>query len=191
MTVALKENNGVILLIFRLGYLAFTLWKPSLTKLVIFAVCILALDSNIEIIQDLYSPIAAYNYTRDIVNPEYSVLETILVFLASSYVSVNPNVDYIISLPAGFLILMLIIGKKIFKNSSWRKWLLSRGFQSGILTILLFTSVTHAFQNARYYFFFVHMFTSVGGGKTNYILLTCSVPLTICLTVYYKFFLGM
>ena len=93
--------------------------------------------------------------------------------------------------PATILVLLLSFGKRLFSISRWRDWLHSPAFQSGFLTIFLFTSITHAFQNARYFFFYVYAFEGIGGSRARYVLLVTSFPTTFLMTVYYKLALGM
>ncbi|MFT4151727.1 MAG: hypothetical protein QM656_16120, partial [Paracoccaceae bacterium] len=88
-------------------------------------------------------------------------------------------------------VMWLVFGRRLMSRSAWREWLRTPGFRAGFLTILTFTSITHAFQNARYYFFYLPMFTGIGGNRANSILLVVSVPITCIMTIFYKLILGM
>ena len=98
------------------------------------------------------SELARFSWTRDIVNPEYSVLETVAVFVTSfHFFSLHGGAYWI---DAGFSLLVLIV---IF--NSRQAWARLKAHAHTVIALIavifFFTSVTHAFQNARYYFFFL------------------------------------
>jgi len=98
------------------------------------------------------SELARFSWTRDIVNPEYSVFETAAVFVTSfHFFSLHGGAYWI---DAGFSVLVLIV---IFNSrEAWFRLQTHAHTVVALLAVIFFfTSVTHAFQNARYYFFFL------------------------------------
>ncbi|MFK7875490.1 MAG: hypothetical protein AB8B71_06885 [Paracoccaceae bacterium] len=98
------------------------------------------------------SEIARFSWTRDVVNPEYSILETAAVFFASFHFFSLHSGAYWIDALFSLLVLALIFNRI-------ETWDAVREHAATLIAfasvVLFFTSITHAFQNARYYFFFM------------------------------------
>mgnify|MGYP000508543641 CR=1 FL=1 len=187
----LGENNGYVIVAFRVLYLAINTIRPTLVIILSAAAVIILADQNINLVARYIPQVAVYEWTREIVNPEYSIIETLIVFLSSMVLSINPSADFPVGLPFTLLILNLTFGKEMLRKRNLLRWVNTPGFQAGVLIVLLFTSITHAFQNARYYFFYLPLLSKIGGERLNLSLLFLSIPMTYIMTVYYKFYLGM
>ncbi|WHZ37729.1 hypothetical protein [Sagittula sp. MA-2] len=190
-SVYLGENNGFIILFFRVLVRIFRKFPPPLYVFLILLALPIIADANIHVLEGFFPELRAYRYTRDIQNLNYSVLESFLVFFASATVGVNAYIDYPIGILGTSFVLWLAFGKKLFFKRYWWEWAHSPGFQSWILTILVFTSLTHAFQDARYYAFYVPAFTHIGGERVNQVLIFSSIPMTFALTIFYILFSDM
>lgn len=148
------EGNLLVALTWRL----FLLIPLSRTPLIWIVSAIIALPLADFILFSILGPIGfsdvvdRFLWTRDIANPEYNIAETALVFITSSHLYTLHTsslivLDGVFGL-AFFIILVVVL---------YRSWTAE---QTNILLkllilILLFTEVTHAFQNARYYFYFI------------------------------------
>ncbi|MCA9138205.1 MAG: hypothetical protein KDB00_15645 [Planctomycetales bacterium] len=157
-SLATGEKNGVIIIAFRIT--AFILTRTSRYKAVFLTVAGIAasllLDRYFDILARFVPQVAAYSYTRDVVNPEYSVPESAGVFLSSLHLGINPPLDYWFHLP--FSALVLFFGWLSLRESDEEeRMVFCRSIMASAVVFILFTSVTHAFQNARYYYFIVLM----------------------------------
>jgi hypothetical protein len=191
LSLGLDERNGIVLIAYRLGVLVFRVFRPK--TLIIFALVgiIVLMDRNIQLLFPYVPRLAVYNWTRDVVNPEFSHFETLVVFLASMTMSLQPPIDYMFGLTYSLFLLFATFGSRLFSLGFYIVALRRPEVRAGFLTVLLFTSITHAFQNARYYFFFVPMISSVTPAVTNRLLILASWPMTALLVIYYRFGLGM
>lgn len=191
LSVLLDERNGLILVFYRVGVFAFRIFKPH-TVFVFVAVGVIAvIDANIELLFPAFPRLAVYNWTRDIVNPEFSHFETLIVFLSSMTMSLQPPLDYMFGFTYTCFVLFATFGWRLTTLGFYRDALRQPEFRAGFLTVMFFTSLTHAFQNARYYFFYVPMISSVNAARTNRLLILASWPMTFLLVLYYRFYLGM
>lgn len=96
--------------------------------------------------------LARFTWTRDIVNPEYSIVETAAVFFTSfHFFSLHDGV-YWINAAFSTLVILTITWSVSFWTGARRHADLILAF---LAVVIFFTSITHAFQNARYYFFFL------------------------------------
>lgn len=189
-SIWIGENNGYIILFYRLLARMLRWYRPPLYLVLLMLAAPLIADANMSTLVQFIPKLNAYSYTRDIVNPEYTVFETFAVFLASMTVGANAYIDYFVGFLGSFFVLWLAFGKQVLKRSAWRAWIRSPGFQAWLITILTFTALTHAFQAARYYFFYLPVFTAIGGERVNKILLATSIPMTYALAAFYKFVLN-
>jgi len=99
-----------------------------------------------------------FNYIRDLVNPDYSFLETIGVIFSSfhffSLHTGNWGVDFLFS----FIVVVYIISSRISRISIYEHFISIGAF---FAVVFLFSSVTHGFQNSRYYFFFLPLLAEI------------------------------
>lgn len=148
------ENNGIIIVIFRL--LAFVLIRMSLGTAFFLTVAgistaILA-DWYFDAVSSLLEPIAKYAYTRDTVNPEYSIAESAGILLTTMHLGINPPTDYWFHLPfSACALLLAFFGYRDLDDSE--KAVCLQSLMAFTVVFLTFTSMTHAFQNTRYYYF--------------------------------------
>ncbi|MDY6919405.1 MAG: hypothetical protein SV765_04240 [Pseudomonadota bacterium] len=96
-----------------------------------------------------------FNYTREIVNPEYSIFETIGVFTASMHFFTLHIHNYYID-----IFFSLIVCIYILLEGQFSKSILMDVFTFTCI-LLFFTEITHAFQNARYYMFYLPVIGSI------------------------------
>jgi len=191
LSLFLEENNGFVILFFRITLFVLRRWRPPLWIIVISIAGILAADASMDILARYFERLHAYSWTRNVVNPEYSILETIIVFLSSMVISINPQTDFIVGLPATILMFAVSLPKQPFRRSTIRGIIYSPEFRALLLTVLAFTSMTHAFQNARYYLFYVPVLRASGGARLYHAMLFASLPITYTMMVFYKFVLGL
>ena len=191
MSMILNENNGIIFIVFRTLTWSFMRYPPRKWMIPVAIAVIILIDVNFHLVATVFPKLAVYSWTRDTVNPEYSILETLVVFSSSVVLSINPQTDFYIGLPATMIVLSLIFGKLMMRRRELARWSSAPAFLAGFFVLLLFTSLTHAFQNARYYFFYVQAFPAVGGRFANNVLLLSSLPVTVAMTIFYKLYLGI
>lgn len=169
--VVTGEGNVGVLVVYRgvllMQKIRFLRWTP-----IVLIIIGLALDSlinsglggNLPIIG---SYLTRFDWTRDIVNPEYSPFETIQVFLASFHFFSLHTGAYWIDAVFSLLVIALIAF-----NSNSR--LLARNnihlLLALVSVVFFFTHVTHAFQNARYYLFFLPIIASLVGERQLFAL---------------------
>lgn len=96
--------------------------------------------------------LARFSWTRNVVNPEYSVFETAAVFLTSFHFFTLHTGLWAIDATVSVLVVATVAltpgaGARLRAN-----WPAALGFGCVVLGL---TEVTHAFQNARYYFFYI------------------------------------
>ncbi|THH35432.1 hypothetical protein E4Z66_16615 [Aliishimia ponticola] len=104
------------------------------------------------------SELSRFSWTRDIVNPEYSLIETAAVFVSSFHFFSLHNGAYWIDALFSLLVLAVIFNAKdAWWNLKDHAWTLI----TFVSVVFFFTSVTHAFQNARYYFFFLPLLAAI------------------------------
>ncbi|MBU2867006.1 hypothetical protein [Pacificibacter marinus] len=190
MTVFFDENNGLIIVLFRLSFIVLSVLKPKLYWIFILIAGIIFIDKNISLLFPFVPGLAAYNYTRDIVNPEFSYIESVIVFLSSMTIGIQPQIDYYFGFTYTVFFFIAALGKKLLSKSFYIDIIKSPAARSGFLTIMLFGSLTHAFQNARYYFFYVPGIYAIGGARANRTLIIISWPMTFFLAIYYRLYLG-
>lgn len=93
-----------------------------------------------------------FGYTRDIANPDYTPLETAMVFITSfHFFSLHTGAFWIDSFFSLAVIAIIANSKEVQRAAYEQRWVIA----ALISTIFFFTSVTHAFQNARYYYFYI------------------------------------
>ncbi|WP_380058916.1 hypothetical protein ACFE33_15725 (plasmid) [Falsihalocynthiibacter sp. SS001] len=191
MSFLLDENNGVILVFYRLAVIVFRA-IPMRSILVFLAIgAIVVLDNNIKLLYPIFPSLAVYNWTRDIVNPEFSHFETAIVFLSSMTMSLQPPLDYMFGFTYTCFLLFATFGRRLLSARFYARILTIPEFRAGLLTVMFFTAITHAFQNARYYFFYVPLIGSVHPAQTNKLLILASWPMMFLLVIYYRFYLGL
>lgn len=191
LSLYIGENNGFIIVVFRLANLAFSRIKLRTYWVLIGIGIITFFDYNIQLLYPIVPQLISYDWTRNIVNPEFSHIETLIVFMSSMVLGIQPSLDFYLGIPYTMFILAIAFGKKIFSRRFYQNLLRNSEFRAGVLTVVLFTSLTHAFQNARYYFFYLPSFTSGGGNKVNAIIILTSIPMTVGMALLYRFVLGV
>lgn len=145
----------LVLLLQKTGLRAFSVAMPILIGI---AVDRLLASSGASVIPLFGDELARFSWTRNIVNPEYSLFETVGVFFASMHFFSLHTGAYWVDIAFSTLTLLAI---------GWRNdvWLLvrERGWELAGFGALVFavTNITHAFQNARYYYFFIPLLASI------------------------------
>ncbi|MCV3273944.1 hypothetical protein [Roseobacter sinensis] len=190
LSLGLDERNGLILVVYRVGVFLFRTFRPHTVFIFLAVAVIVWIDLNIELLFPYIPRLAVYNWTREVVNPEFSHLETLIVFTSSMTMSLQPPLDFMFGFTYTAFLLFATFGWQLFTLRFYVDALRQPEFRAGFLTILFFTSLTHAFQNARYYFFYVPMISSVNAAHTNRLLILASWPMTALLVLYYRFYLG-
>ncbi|MGZ2256694.1 hypothetical protein [Roseobacter sp. A03A-229] len=190
LALGLGENNGIVLLFFRLGVLVFRLFQPHTIFVFAAVALIVVMDANIELLFPIFPQLSVYNWTRNVINPEFSHLETLVVFASSMVLSAQPPLDFMFGLIYTAFLLFATFGWQLFSLRFYVEALRQPEFRAGFLTVMFFTSLTHAFQSSRYYFFYVPMIASVNAARTNRLLILASWPMTTLLVLYYRFYLG-
>lgn len=191
MTIYFEENNGLVLICFRLLILGFRQIKLSSYWIVAIVGTIVIIDANISMLFSIFPKLSVYSWTRDIVNPEFSHFETAIVFASSMIIGIQPQIDYVLAFPYTLLILGLTAGPRLLSWRFYREIFNTPEFRAGFLTIMLVTSLTHVFQNARYYFYFVPGITAIGGDRINTVMILTSWPMTLGLVIFYGFTMGI
>ena len=191
LSYATSENNGYIIIVFRIGVIFFQTFRPRVYMVFLAAGAIVFLDANFKYVTTLFPNFAVYSWTRDIVNPEFSHLETVIVFLSSMVMSIQPQMDFMFGLTYAVFLLFATYGWSVFRPNSYVKAFNQAEVRSGFLTTLLFTSLTHAFQNARYFFFYLPILARTANVRARRLLVLASWPMTFGLVIYYRFVLEM
>lgn len=185
LSVVLDEKNGFVIAAFRVSLHAFRLVKPNLLGLGLIMLGVIVLTSQFSLLSSIFPPLGRYRYTRDVANPDYSILETGGVFLGSMIMSVNPFIDYAIAIPCAIVVLAIMLGLKFWSSGEWRRAVDAPDVRALLLTVVTFTSFTHAFQNARYYFFYVPVLSRLAGPSGNRRLMLLSIPVTVVFAIFY------
>ncbi len=156
------EGNLIVLLVFRGIVLAQRLGRPVLAPLGFAGVCIglsWALSSGVAGEIPGFGDLARrFRWTREVANPEYSVVETVGVLLSSLHFFTLHTARWWID--AGFSIVAL---GAILSSAEARERLWARRHVALAIACVIagFTELTHVFQNARYYFFVVPLLAAI------------------------------
>ena len=107
--------------------------------------------------------ISRFEYTRTIANPDYSILETLMVFFTSFHLFTLHTSDFLI-LDALFAIPVLA---PLLIDAGCRKKILDNLHLIilFVFLVLFFTMLTHAFQNARYYYMYIVLLSMIYPNK--------------------------
>lgn len=96
--------------------------------------------------------IQRFDWTRNFANPEYSPIESLAVFILSfHFFSLHTGAIWIDAF-FSFLVIILFFGTPEFRENLREHWWLVLTFFS---VFFFFTHITYAFQNARYYYFYI------------------------------------
>lgn len=189
-TTILGENNGVILVVFRL--LLATARRVPIRRLLWFivlgVVTCLALDFAFPVLARFSGTLNAYYYTRETVNPEYSFVESVGVFASTFHLGVTPQADWWFGIPMTALVGLVFLWDR--KTRGFTQDDAKQG-AAALLTFFLFTSITHAFQNTRYYFFTIRsVFPQL---SKNIFLVLCFLSVlhtVLCILIYEFYYAG-
>lgn len=166
MTVFLKEDNGVLIILFRIGCI-FCKKNGNAAKyfcFVFLAMCYF-IDNNISLLFDRFPVLKAYDYTRTVTEKNYSWIKTIGVFLSSLHMSAWLQTDWKYDLPFSLVFVIMCWWRR-----GIRYFLNLPAFLSTICSLFFFTSVTHAFQDARYWYFYLPI---IAGIVSDQFVLVC------------------
>lgn len=186
ISIILGEQNGLVIVAFRVVLLFLRHWNVRWALLGAVLVAVVIVSEQFDALSSYFPAIASYSYTRDVANPEYSLTETVGVLLSSSVLSINPYIDFPIAIPIAVLVIAFAIGPRVMAPGYWAAIVQSPGFKALVVTVVTFTSITHAFQNARYYFFFVPLMASALGLGGIRRVMFLSVPAVIAMAIYYS-----
>ncbi|WP_143023991.1 hypothetical protein [Maricaulis salignorans] len=152
----LRENNFFVIAIFRSIIVAqkvrFTWLAPSV--FLAFAVSLNHL-LNMGIAQriPLLGPeLQRFNWTRTVVNPEYNPLETLVVFFSSMHFFTRHDLAWYVDAVFTAMVLAVLAADP---ESRRRLFKVRHYVFAFAVTLIGMGEITHAFQNARYYFFFI------------------------------------
>lgn len=157
------ERNFQLFAIFRVILLIYDRVKSPKVFLIGLVITCVMIELSFDVLATVNSTIQRFNYTRTVANPEYNVIESIAVFVSSQHLSINPPKGWMIHLPFGMLITVLS-AREILRSMD------RRAAYSSMATYFLMTSLTHAFQKASYYLFFLPAFY-VGVYKKQFAML--------------------
>ena len=150
------EGNLIVLILFRLVLLGINFGYKLLAPLFI-AISGVVINQFFNVMDFgggniLVEALQRFQWTRDTVNPEYSIFETIGVFISSMHFFTLHTNFWILDFIFSICVLLVLVSQKEFKKNV-------KIFKYEILAvfsvILAATEVTHAFQNARYYYMFI------------------------------------
>ena len=156
------EANLIVIMVWRCVLLAQKSRRVWSVPIVVIVLGI-ALDQAMQAgvggqIPVIGESLARFTWTRDIVNPEYSVLETLGVFFVSFHFFSLHDGAYWIDAAFSATVLAWLASSREFWGLARQNAHLVLGL---VAVVFLFTSVTHAFQNARYYFFFMPVLSAL------------------------------
>lgn len=151
-----REGNLVILLFYRLCLLASATQYRKLCIAALIAAAVIgdhllatSFNTGIGLIDH---EIDRFNWTRNFENPEYSILETIMIIAAGfHFFTIHTafwQIDAVFTILVIFLILSYPEGQAALARNSYLLLLVAA-------VIFFFTNITHSFQDSRYYFFFL------------------------------------
>lgn len=174
------ENNVLLVVAFRLIWIAVRSFGSIRFWLFVLVASGLFLDLGFDILASYIPMLKAYTWTRDIINPEYNIIESIAVFLSTYHFTINPPVAWPLHMLMGLLLLFIVVRDK-FKICDKRAMI-----AVGIIFFMA-TSVTHAFQKAGYYYFFLVPFFAPYFHKRYYWLLALGWTHALLALIYFDF----
>lgn len=157
------EGNVLVLIAFRCVLLCQKIGFVRLAPLV-FAGLGIAIDQYYDVaVQTISLPfvqdeLVRFQYIREIVNPEYSMIETAGVFISSVHFFTLHTEGWVIDAAFSLLALAFIASSPHARRQikANRHVILSI-----VCVVIAMTEITHGFQNARYYYFFVPLLAKV------------------------------
>ncbi len=188
LTLLMSENNGWIVLFFRWLVFCYISIPPKwviATTAAIFAATIFA-DLNFGLVLEYVPPLRVFRATREFINPEYSFFESIAVFMASMHLGINPPKDWWFHIPFAVMALTIAFifyprkASVDFNPDAWRIIL------AAATVFFFFVSITHAFQNARYYYFVVLLLFPVINPKAFALLGALSLAHSVAAIIVYE-----
>ncbi|WP_449220818.1 hypothetical protein [Tistrella mobilis] len=143
-----SENNFMLLVFFRVVLLIsrYLSLRNTIIACALSIAASILLDRNIDMLYEPFPLLYAYNYTRNIQNPEYTIFETFAILYASLNFAVVIQTDWPIHMVFSTIIFFLLLPRI-------GEFLRDKRLYAALTTILFFTSLTHAFQDGRYYYF--------------------------------------
>lgn len=144
------EGNVAVILLYRM-ILLFLRMRHKFNKVhfLLLVACAFATDYLFTALSSLFPFVARFTWTRDFVNSDYSIIETAAVFFASFFLGVHPQSDFLIGWFFGSLIVFYVYG---YHKRALMELFQDHRFYALVITIVLLSSITHAFQSARYYY---------------------------------------
>jgi len=156
------EANLAVLIMFRMVLVGQKGGFPILAPLAFAGAGVLisvAMDAGVGAnLPFIGSHVARFSWTRDVVNPEYSVFETVAIFMTSFHFFTLHTGLWMIDAAFSILVVISIL---CFAGSFQRlraNWAPTLAFACVLCGL---TEVTHAFQNARYFFFYLPLIASI------------------------------
>lgn len=161
-----KESNLILLSVFRGILMAqksgLKILAPILLITFAFLIDISFQSGVAQRIPLVGDEFRRFSYTRDIANPDYSIVETLIVFITSFHFFTTHVAAWQIDLVFSLLIIL-------YASAFCREQLKTTKFLYYALAffsvLLAATFITHAFQNARYYLFFIPIIAVVFSWK--------------------------
>lgn len=174
--LATGEGNLIPLIAFR-SLLLFSHLKmgaiiPASFLVVTFALSISISQGWTSRIPFISDPLARFQWIREHVNPEYSIFESVAVFLSSAHFFTQHYYMWYVDLFITLIICALLFNRIFYlkRNGYLSSLNLSYSTISFVVVFLSMTELTRGFQNARYYLFFLPLFSSFVFVKDVYIL---------------------
>ncbi|AEQ53113.1 hypothetical protein [Pelagibacterium halotolerans] len=151
-----QEGNIVLMIAFRLVILGQKFGYKYLSPI---AFALFGVLAGIAVELGIFSSlplvgqqIARFSWTRDVANPDYSLIESITVFFTSFHFFTQHYllwwIDFVFSILVSLYIMIFCLSKKSIRENMPQ-------ILAFIAVFVGFTELTHVFQNARYYFFFI------------------------------------
>ena len=155
-----SENNLVVLIFFRLAVLfsktSLRWYIPLIGVIMGFLISYLIEVKMLSSIPWVGSVFERFYWTRQVANPNYSIFETVGVFFVSFHFFTLHELRWEVDAFFSFFVISLL-GYRFIRNGKRNDFYYIVLLASFILAI---TEITHAFQNARYYYFFIPVLSS-------------------------------
>ncbi len=161
LLVLTGESNLILLIAFRILLFMRGKLRVLACATMVLAAVVIDLSFSADFVGSIPffgEHLIRFDWTRSVANPEYSILETAAVFISSIHFFTLHNLLWGIDM-AFSLVLIAIIA---FDRESRRNAMEQRLALLTFISVLLSASfITHCFQNARYYFFYIPVLSQI------------------------------
>lgn len=143
-----SERNILLVVAFRVTYLLVKNYGTLKFWGFVLLFVVFLLDYGFNLFAPYVPLFRGFVWTRDVANPEYSIIESIMVFLSSYHLAISPPIAWPMHLAVGLLVLVLVVRDRFALCDK-------RAMLAFAIVFFAATSLTHAFQKAGYYFFYL------------------------------------